>query len=54
MAAFDNAQKDLGTLESGKLADVVGIAGDPAQHISALRRIAWVMMGGKLCRDERK
>jgi hypothetical protein len=38
----DNAQKDLGTLESGKLADIVAVAGDPVQHISALRRIAWV------------
>jgi hypothetical protein len=32
VAAFDNAQKDLGPLESGKLADIVAVAGDPV-HI---------------------
>ena len=54
MAAFDNAQKDLGTLERGTLADIVAVAGDPVPHSSVLRRIAWVMTGGTLCRDERK
>jgi hypothetical protein len=54
VAAFGNAQKDLGTLERGTLADIVAVAGDPVPHSSVLRRIAWVMTGGKLCRDERK
>jgi imidazolonepropionase-like amidohydrolase len=53
-ATLLGVEKDLGTLESGKLADIVAVAGDPVQNISALRRIAWVMKGGKLCRDERK
>ncbi len=36
----------LGTLEPGKLADMIVVAGDPAADISAIRHIALVVRGG--------
>ena len=37
----------LGTLEPGKLADVISVHGDPVQDIAALRRIGLVMKDGR-------
>lgn len=42
----------LGTIEKGKLADLLIIDGDPAQDITMLRTIRLVMKGGKLYRNE--
>jgi imidazolonepropionase-like amidohydrolase len=36
----------LGTLETGKLADVVAVAGDPVQDITAMTRVSFVMKNG--------
>jgi len=36
----------IGSLESGYLADVIGITGDPLQDISALADVRFVMKGG--------
>lgn len=47
-------EKDLGTLEVGKLADIVAVTGDPGRNISALRKIVFVMKGGKVYRSKRK
>jgi len=38
----------VGTLESGKLADLVVLEGDPLKNIAALRKVKAVMKGGKL------
>jgi imidazolonepropionase-like amidohydrolase len=38
----------LGTLEAGKLADIIAVPGDPLDDISALERTSMVMIGGKL------
>ena len=40
--------KDLGTLEAGKLADLVLVAGDPTTDIGAIRRIRTTIKDGKL------
>ena len=39
---------DLGTLEAGKLADIVAVAGDPLQNITVMEHVAWVMQGGRV------
>jgi imidazolonepropionase-like amidohydrolase len=39
-------EKDLGTVEAGKIADLVGVPGDPLSDISAMTRVSFVMKGG--------
>jgi imidazolonepropionase-like amidohydrolase len=43
-------QKDVGTLEAGKLADIVAVPGDPLADVSALSKVDFVMKGGKVVR----
>ena len=43
---------DLGSLEAGKLADVIAVAGDPLADITELQRVKFVMKGGKVVRDD--
>jgi imidazolonepropionase-like amidohydrolase len=38
--------KDLGTVEKGKLADVIVVAGNPLQNMAAMKRVAYVIKGG--------
>jgi imidazolonepropionase-like amidohydrolase len=45
-AAFLGRAHDLGTLEPGKLADLVVLARDPTREISAIRSVERVMAGG--------
>lgn len=60
VAATRNAAENLdllheiGTLEVGKLADVVLLTGDPTEDISATRRIAMVVKEGVVYRNELK
>ena len=42
----------LGVLAPGKVADLVVLDGDPAKSIGATRRIAWVMVRGRLIRPD--
>jgi imidazolonepropionase-like amidohydrolase len=44
------AQK-VGTLEKGKLADIVAIPGDPTNDITATERVTFVMKEGKIIRN---
>jgi imidazolonepropionase-like amidohydrolase len=43
-------KKDLGTIRSGALADVVAVDGDPTTDIAALRKVGFVMKGGTVYR----
>lgn len=45
-ASINHHDGQLGSLEPGKLADMVLIGGDPSKDISALRHATWVMKGG--------
>src|SRR5439155_22542353 len=47
---FGLAQK-TGTLEKGKLADVIAIPGDPTADITATERVSFVMKEGKIIRN---
>jgi imidazolonepropionase-like amidohydrolase len=44
------AQK-VGTLEKGKLADVIAMPGDPTSDITATERVSFVMKEGKIIRN---
>ncbi|WP_081867810.1 metal-dependent hydrolase family protein [Hymenobacter sp. IS2118] len=43
---------DLGTLEAGKLADIIAVEGNPLQDISAMMRPRFVMKAGVMYRQE--
>jgi len=45
--------KKLGSLEAGKLADIVAVAGDPLADIAATERVAFVMKEGKIYRNDK-
>ena len=47
---FGIAQK-VGTLEKGKLADVIAMPGDPTADITATERVSFVMKEGKVIRN---
>lgn len=47
-AAILGIGKRIGTIEPGKLADLIAVAGNPLQEISRLRRVEFVMQGGRI------
>jgi imidazolonepropionase-like amidohydrolase len=42
----------IGTVEAGKLADLVAVPGDPLADIGAMQRVGFVMKGGTVERDD--
>jgi imidazolonepropionase-like amidohydrolase len=48
------AQDRLGTVEPGKLADLIAVAADPLQDIHHLRRLLVVIKGGQVVVDNRQ
>jgi len=47
-------QDRIGSIEKGKFADIVAVSGDPLKDISELERIAFVMKGGQVVRNDIK
>jgi imidazolonepropionase-like amidohydrolase len=45
-------EADAGTLEPGKLADLIAVAGNPLADISALRTVDFVMKSGKVAKHD--
>lgn len=43
---------DVGAVEPGKYADLIAVPGNPLDDITLLERVAWVMKGGKVYRDD--
>ena len=45
-------EADLGSLDTGKYADVIGFADDPLADINAIRDVRLVIKGGEIARNE--
>jgi imidazolonepropionase-like amidohydrolase len=45
-------QDQIGSITTGKFADLVAVSGDPIADITELQRVKFVMKGGKLIRNE--
>jgi imidazolonepropionase-like amidohydrolase len=42
----------VGTIEAGKFADIVAVPGDPLRDMSVMERVAFVMKGGVVYRND--
>ncbi len=42
----------IGTIEAGKLADLIAVPGNPLDDISELRQVSFVMLGGRVVRPQ--
>jgi imidazolonepropionase-like amidohydrolase len=51
-ARLIDREKDLGTIEPGKIADIIAVAGDPLADITMLKQVRFVMKDGRVYRDE--
>jgi imidazolonepropionase-like amidohydrolase len=43
--------KDVGTIEPGRYADIIAVKGDPLADISAMEHVDFVMQGGRIVKD---
>ena len=46
-------EKEFGTIEAGKLADIIAVSGDPIADINELKKVKFVMIGGKIVKQEK-
>lgn len=46
-------ENEIGTVEKGKLADIIAVKGDPLKDISELQRVKFVMIGGTIVKNEK-
>ena len=44
---------EIGTVEAGKFADLIAVKGDPLKDITELQRVKFVMIGGKVVKNEK-
>ena len=47
-----NWAERLGSIETGKLADIIAVSGDPLQNISEMMNVGFVMRGGVVIRND--
>jgi len=45
--------KEVGTLEPGKQADLIAVSGDPLKDVTVLKQVSFVMKGGLVVKGER-
>jgi imidazolonepropionase-like amidohydrolase len=53
-ATLLGVEKSVGSLEAGKTADVIAVAGDPTADITATERVRFVMREGRIYRDPKQ
>jgi len=51
-AAILHRDKDLGSVDKGKLADIIATDGDPLQDITEIQNVKFVMKGGRVIKNE--
>ena len=47
-------QDRVGTIENGKYADIIAVAGNPMADITELERVKFVMKGGVIVQNDLK
>jgi len=47
-------QDSLGTIEAGKLADIVAVPGDPLADVTVMEKVDFVMKGGVVYLPQRQ
>jgi imidazolonepropionase-like amidohydrolase len=45
-------QDQIGSIDTGKYADLIAVSGDPLADITELQRVKFVMKGGKVVKNE--
>ena len=45
-------QNQIGSIDKGKFADLIAVSGDPLADITELQRVAFVMKGGRIIRND--
>src|SRR3954462_3104109 len=45
-------QKEVGTVQVGRYADLIAVPGDPLRDVRVLERVPFVMKGGAIVKDE--
>jgi imidazolonepropionase-like amidohydrolase len=45
-------EKDIGTLETGKFADIIAVSGNPLTDVTEMERVRFVMKGGMVVRND--
>ena len=46
-------EKEIGSIEVGKWADIIAVKGDPLKDITELQKVKFVMIGGKIIKKEK-
>lgn len=46
-------ENEIGTVEPGKLADIIAVKGDPLKDITELQRVKFVMANGRIIKNEK-
>jgi imidazolonepropionase-like amidohydrolase len=45
-------EKDIGTVEKGKFADIIAVSGNPLADVTEMERVRFVMKGGMVIRND--